>query len=331
MAARRASDWQQPERAANEAATAPVRRKAAVEPLGVGADLLRLQNTVGNATVVRMLASDTDVVRRGGARARAKKRAAKAAAASASTGTTTTETESAETETESGETETAETETAETESAQAPTTATAPTTPPVPVRDPKATALESVIGKAPMERMTTQFGTEAAVVTFADEVGSQKLKDLIYVRKMTAAQLQTVGAAKLKTFVGVGDAAWTHLTTAHFNSAGAISGAHDLDVFYDFLEENDYVITNRRNLGGGIVKVSYASGDDRVRGSKTLINGLAGAKSTWMATFNQAIWNALKAGTLTAGSMSYAQDDAGWDYGYFYRSGATQVDTVFPA
>jgi hypothetical protein len=324
--------------------------------------LLGVQRSAGNAAVVSMLGQTSaepamvaraplpgllraelgTIQRRGGKRGRRAK-AAKATATSAPTETESaeTETEDAETETttESGETETGETETAETESAETTTTTSTATTgsstgsgtpapAPQPQPDPKIAALKAVIGERPYANMLAQLGNDAAVVKYGEDCGAERLKELIYTYRLTAAVLQHYGAAMLKTFVGCGDTAWAHLTTARLNSQGAISGGHDSGVFMSFLSSVDYELDGTRGTGE-VYKVWYKDDEGRAKGSKTLIRGLAGKKKTWQGYFNDALWQAIRDKKLVAGTCYISHD--GWDYGLYWRSGAAEVDTIYPA
>jgi hypothetical protein len=134
----------------------------------------------------------------------------------------------------------------------------------------------------------------------------------------------------MKTFVGAGAAAWTHLTTAKVNDKGAISGAHDEKVFLDFMAANDFELVGAP-VAADVYKVRYRkAGTTAVLGSKTLIQGLAGKKAQWLKTFNDAIWKGIADQKLTTGQ--YTVDDAsGGQYSGFYNAGKAEVDTVFPA
>jgi hypothetical protein len=148
--------------------------------------------------------------------------------------------------------------------------------------------------------------------------------------------LKHYGAPMMKTFVGAGDAAWTHLTTAKVNDKGAISGAHDAKVFLDYVAANGFELVGNVPPAA-IYKVQYrkkgtgpAPVPGPILGSKTLIQGLSGKKVQWLKTFNDAIWKGVADKKLTTGQ--YTVKDAGGDqYGGFYNAGKDEVDTVFPA
>lgn len=326
--------------------------------------LMDLQRSAGNAAVVSMLAAadpepamiaraplpgllraDLGLVQRGSKQRKAKA-AKKAAAAAASASTTTAESESTETEgseTDSGETDTGEiedgeTEGSETESAETTTTTTtastgstgsSPAPSQAPPPDPKIAILKGVIGDGPYGRMLAELGSDAAVVKYGEDCGAQRLKYLIETQRLTAAVLKHYGAAMLKDFVGVGDAAWSHLTTAKLNSQGAISGGHDDAVFNTFVASVHYRVTSTAGRGE-IFKVWYSDDNGDPVGTKTLIRGLVGKKATWVGYFNTALWKAIREKTLTAGTC-YVSDADGYRYGLYWRSGASEVDTIYMA
>lgn len=198
------------------------------------------------------------------------------------------------------------------------------------------------VGNAGQTRLLdlfTQFTAEE-MRDYRTTVGLARFKVLLIDKALPAAALSHYGADMLKTFIGVGNDAWKHATTAKISAtSGQISGAHDEKAFFDFLnaqqpgaakgEANGRI--TRSDPPGAIYKVEYKLHANRgkKKGSKTLIRDLDDHKDTWMASFNDAVWSDLRASTFSTASGFATGAAAGQAYEWFYASGK-EVDTIYP-
>ena len=80
-------------------------------------------------------------------------------------------------------------------------------------------------------------------------------------------------------------------------------------------------------MPAAVYSVSYRTRDG-VNGTKTLIQGLAGAGATWKPKLDQAIWQSIRTLSFQVGAFS-GTDDSGRAYAGFYNGG-DEPDSVYP-
>lgn len=198
--------------------------------------------------------------------------------------------------------------------------------------------LAADLGDLALKDLLTKF-TAATLEAYRTQVGADRLKELITVKQLKADALHTYGATMLKTFVGAGAAALDHLVTAHFNAVGKVSGAHDEQVFSNFINTR---YPNGQRYGritanpgaASVYTVDYDTflfdGTVWNSGRKTLIQGLTGDQATWKASFNAAIWKSIQSLTFPVGGGAFTATVGGRTYAGYYTPGRNEVDTVFP-
>ncbi len=216
------------------------------------------------------------------------------------------------------------------------------------VTDAKAAGkLGDDIGSEGLTEMLSVFDRDDAV-KYAKDVGTPRLRILLVDKHVPAAVLKHYQAPMMRGFIGADKKVWTHLVTASLNSAGAVSGGHDDQVFRAFIKKKKYTITDDPFappepdpdadedaeppppvVVPTVYKVHYANESGVVLGSKTLIQNLTTTKQAWMTRFNEAVWHALINQRLSDGSF-WGRDSQGDLYDGFYARDAFEVDTVWP-